>query len=116
MKIRPLTRISTLADQDEWSSMGAKIQNEFYLTDGHLVTMGIDTAAALWGGPPVSTLSASVSGFIQDRWHVTPRFSVTPGLRYETIRILWNNENFRTGGYANPGTFRRTLLSAIMMT
>ena len=89
-----------LADQEEWSSMGAKIQNEFYLTDDHLVTMGMDTAAL--GRATSEHIVRTVSGFIQDRWHVTPRFSVTPGLRYETIRILWNNENFRTGGYANP--------------
>ena len=73
-----------LADQDEWSSMGAKIQNEFYLTDDHLVTMGMDTAAL--GRATSEHIVRTVSGFIQDRWHVTPRFSVTPGLRYETIR------------------------------
>ncbi len=88
-----------LADT-EWSSKGAKIHNEFYLTDDHLITVGMDAAGL--GRGTSEDIVRTVAGFIQDRWYITPRLSFTPGLRYEKIRILWNNENFRTGGYANP--------------
>ena len=81
-----------------WSSMGAKIHNEFYLTDNHLVTIGTD--GARMEDRDGDGIVQTVSGFIQDKWYITDRFSLTPGLRYEKIRILWSNESGT--GYANP--------------
>lgn len=93
------TDTGSLADT-KWSSKGAKIHNEFQLTDDHLVTIGMDAAGL--GRGTSEDIVRTVAGFIQDRWYITPRLSFRPGLRYENIRILWNNENFRSGGYADP--------------
>lgn len=91
---------SGLLAETEWSSLGAKIHNEFRLTDNHLVTVGMDAAGL--GNDTSKAIVRTLAGFIQDCWYITPHLSFTPGLRYEKIRILWNNENFRSGGYANP--------------
>ena len=82
----------------EWASRGAKIHNDFYLTDNHLVTIGMDAAGL--SRATSEDLVRTVAGFIQDRWYITPHLSFTPGLRFEKVRILWSN--LRGTGYANP--------------
>ena len=89
---------SGLLAETEWSSRGGKIQNDFYLTDDHLVTFGVD--AACLGRATSKNLVETYAGFIQDRWHITPRLSFTPGIRFEKVSILWSN--LRGTGYANP--------------
>ncbi len=86
--------------ESEWSSWGAKIQNDVYLTDDHLVTFGFETANL--GRGTSEDIVQTYGWYLQDQWQITPRLSFRPGLRYEKVTILWNNENFRTGGYANP--------------
>lgn len=83
-----------------WSSWGAKIQNEFYLTDAHLITVGFDTANL--SSRYTREIVRTYAGYIQDRWRILPRLVFQPGLRYEKISIWWNNTAVSGGGYANP--------------
>ncbi len=86
--------------ESEWASWGGKIQDEVYITDDHLLTFGFDTANL--GRGTSEDIVQTYGWYLQDQWQITPRLSFRPGLRYEKSTILWNNENFRTGGYANP--------------
>ncbi|MFH2065360.1 MAG: TonB-dependent receptor [Pseudomonadota bacterium] len=88
-----------LQSSSEWMSQGANIQNEFYLTDSHLITIGTD-GAKLGRTKADQDIVRTFSGFIQDRWRITPQLTFTPGVRVERVRILWSN--LRGSGYANP--------------
>jgi iron complex outermembrane receptor protein len=87
--------------QSTWISQGGKLQNDFYLTDTHLITFGYDTAQLGRGTSTPDTVRTH-GWYIQDQWKITPRLSFRPGIRYEKVSILWNNEKVSGGGYANP--------------
>ena len=86
--------------ESTWSSFGAKIQNEFYLTDKHLITWGFD--AAKLGRDTSDDTVRTYAWFVQDDWQITPRLSFRPGLRYEQVSIWWNNINVSGLSYVNP--------------
>ncbi len=86
--------------ETEWASWGARVQNDVHITDAHLMTFGFETANL--GRGTSEDIVQTYGWYLQDQWQVTPHLSFRPGLRYEKVSILWNNENFRTGGYANP--------------
>jgi len=83
----------------EWNSYGTNIQNEFRLFEDHLVTVGFDFMQLRYRW---EKMDESYAGFIQDRWNIIPRLTLTAGLRYEDINIWWNNKNIRSGVYCNP--------------
>jgi len=72
----------------EWNSYGTNIQNEIQLFDDHLVTVGFDyqQLRMQW-----QKIDESYAGFIQDRWTIIPRLTLTGGLRYEDISIWWSD-------------------------
>ena len=84
----------------QWSSFGAKIQNDFYLMDKHLISVGFDTAKL--GRNTSDDVVRTYAWFVQDNWQITPRLSFRPGLRYEQIAIWWNNSHVSGSGYAIP--------------
>jgi outer membrane cobalamin receptor len=72
----------------EWNSYGGNIQNEIELFDDHLVTVGFDYQQLryIW-----QKIDESYAGFIQDKWTIIPRLTLTAGLRYEDITIWWSD-------------------------
>ena len=82
----------------EWNSYGTNIQNEFRLFEDHLVTVGFDFMQLRYRW---EKMDESYAGFIQDRWNIIPRLTLTAGLRYEDITIWWNNWSSSKGGYYN---------------
>ena len=72
----------------EWNSYGGNIQNEIELFEDHLVTVGFDFVQLryIW-----NKIDESYAGFIQDKWNIIPRLTLTAGLRYEDINIYWRN-------------------------
>lgn len=73
----------------EWNSYGGNIQNEIELFEDHLVTVGFDYVQLryIW-----NKIDESYAGFIQDKWNIIPRLTLTAGLRYEDITIWWRNK------------------------
>jgi len=72
----------------EWHSHGTNIQNEIQLFDDHLVTVGFDYQQLRYRRQKIDI---TYSGFIQDRWTIIPRLTLTGGLRYEHIDIWWSD-------------------------
>lgn len=72
----------------EWNSYGGNIQNEIELFEDHLVTVGFDYVQLRYRWDKIDE---SYAGFIQDRWNIIPRLTLTAGLRYEDINIYWRN-------------------------
>jgi iron complex outermembrane receptor protein len=84
-----------------YTSWGGNIQDEIELFDNHLITVGFDTAQLSSGH--TRKIVESYAGFIQDKWNIIPRLTLTAGLRYENMNIWWNNlQRFQEGIYVNP--------------
>lgn len=75
-----------LRKEKEWNSYGGKIQNEIRFFEDHLVTLGFDYQQLRYEWYKIDK---SYGGFIQDKWTILPRFTLTGGLRYENIDIWW---------------------------
>ena len=92
-----------------WTSEGVNIKNRFMLADDHEITIGIDYANLSRGYE--EDVVRTKAGFIQDKWQVGERFSITPGLRYEDVQIWWNNWSDSSGGYyLNDADQRKNIL------
>lgn len=72
----------------EWHTYGANIKNEIQLFDDHLVTVGFDYEQLRM---LQQKIDVSYGCFIQDRWTILPRLTLTGGLRYEDISIWWSD-------------------------
>jgi iron complex outermembrane recepter protein len=73
----------------KWNDYATNIQDEFRIFTDHLITVGFDhqqQRANEW-----QEENASYAGFIQDKWSIVPRLTLTGGLRYEYWDIWWSN-------------------------
>jgi len=94
----PRRASSSSAAENDWLTWAGKIQNEFDLFDDHHLTIGFDMAKLyMEDDHRDKERERTYAGFIQDEWSITPRLTLTAGLRYDEITIWWNNENIRTG-------------------
>ncbi len=80
-----------------YTSWGGNIQDEIELFDAHLLTVGFDTAQLSSGH--TRKIVETYAGFIQDKWTIIPRLTLTAGLRYENINIWWSNKKSSRTGY-----------------
>jgi iron complex outermembrane receptor protein len=95
-------QVSNTYYDTEWNTYGAMLQNEIRLFDDHLVTMGFDYEQLRNKWDKVD-MDISYGAYIQDKWTVLPRLSLTAGLRYEYITIWWNNlYSWTAGQYCDP--------------
>ena len=84
-----------------YTSWGGKIQDDIELFDDHLITVGFDTAQL--SSRHTRKIVESYAGFIQDKWNIIPRLTLTAGLRHEDISINWSNWSSSKGGhYKDP--------------
>lgn len=84
----------------DWNSFGGNIKNDVRLFDTHLVTVGVDYQQLrnMW-----QKIDESYGVYLQDKWTIVPRLTFTGGLRYEDIKIWWNNlSNYTEGEYVDP--------------
>ncbi len=86
-------------------SYGALAKNEFKISDNHQITIGLDTAHLYQ--KYTEQIAETWAGYVQDRWKIIPRVSLTAGLRYEDIDIWWNNwwdtsDKYPDGAFKDP--------------
>lgn len=70
-------------------SYGALVKNEFKISDNHEITLGMDTAHLFQKYS--EKLVETWAGYLQDKWQIIPRLSLTAGVRYENIDVWWDN-------------------------
>lgn len=96
---------SSTAAETDWVTWAGKIQNNITLFDQHHLSFGFDMAKLyMEDDGHDQERERTLAGFIQDKWEITPRLTLSTGLRYDEITIWWNNENVRTGKICIPST------------
>ncbi|MBU2621153.1 MAG: TonB-dependent receptor [Proteobacteria bacterium] len=86
-------------------SYGGVLKHEIELLEKHRITTGFDTVQLYT--KYTQEVVETYAGFIQDRWTIIPRLTLTAGLRYEDIAIWWNNwwdpsAKYPNGAYKDP--------------
>jgi len=88
---------------------GGRIQNEIELFEDNTLTLGFDMVQ-MWQPSeyskaydyrsPGHKISDTKAGYLQDKWAIIPRLTLTAGLRYEDVSYWRANYKYREG----PGT------------
>ena len=92
------------SDKDQ---RGLRIQDEVILFKSHTLTFGFDTAQFWENFKPRMDdhykIRDTKAGYIQDKWKITPRLTLTAGLRYEDVDLKINNYSEARGWGSNKG-------------
>lgn len=92
--------ISDASWDTQWHQKGGKIQDEVSIGDSHVLTIGTELEqcydgygrTARWSSPQEDKKRINIiSGYIEDKWVITPGLNLTAGLRYEDVNIQVGN-------------------------
>ena len=92
--------------ESTWYTRGAKLQDTIRFSDAHETVIGAEVQQFLDGfdyktGSPAAfdeeKRVETRSGFLQHRWRIIPRLTLTAGLRYEHAETWTNNLSAKTG-------------------
>jgi len=76
----------------KYRQAGGRIQDEIELFEDNTLTLGFDMVQ-MWQLSPKHKISDTKAGYLQDRWTIIPRLTLTAGLRYEDVSYWRNNWN-----------------------
>jgi len=110
-KAKGIERISSR--DEKWREWGGRLQDEIQLFEDHLITVGFDMdnlyrnlMHSAWDRPESRGKYQKIIGmygiYIQDKWNILPRLTMTPGLRYENADVYFRNWSERSQTYKNP--------------
>ncbi|MCD4811260.1 TonB-dependent receptor, partial [bacterium] len=97
--------------ESERSEIGGRIQDEIKFSENHITTVGFDMTLGYSGpfkytyydyktsGTPRRKKFDIKGGYLEHKWTIIPRLTVTPGLRYEDVKTWHNNYNFTKNEY-----------------
>ncbi|QTA92559.1 TonB-dependent receptor, FCYXU motif-type [Desulfonema magnum] len=78
--------------ETEWYQQGGKLQDEIRFSDNHVMTIGADLGQYFDGDGRTDQKRIEImSGFVQHRWRIIPRLTLTAGIRYEDVSIWVDN-------------------------
>ena len=78
--------------ETHWKQRGGKLSNEFRLAYGHTTTIGGELEQLYDGtDDPDDKRIEILSGFAEHQWEISPRLTLTGGMRYEDVTVNVSN-------------------------
>jgi len=109
--------------ESERSERGGRIQDEIQFSENHITTVGFDMTLGYSGpfkytyydyktsGTPRRKKFDIKGGYLEHKWTIIPRLTVTPGLRYEDVKTWHNNYSFTKNEYYVKSIHKKFRLS-----